>query len=189
MSEAPSLGPAAPPTPPVPLRDSGQAPSIRRRLASFLYEGVLLFGIVMAVGLVYSLTTNQRHALAGALGLKASLFAILGLYFVYFWSRHGQTLAMKTWHLKVIDGTHRPPGPWRAAARYLLAWLWFLPALATLGGAGLTGGGAFATLLVTGVLAYAALARLRSDRQFLHDVICGTRLVDARAAHGATPLR
>jgi hypothetical protein len=29
-----------------------------------------------------------------------------------------------------------------------------------------------------GVLAYAALAYLRSDRQYFHDALCGTRIVD-----------
>jgi hypothetical protein len=30
------------------------------------------------------------------------------------------------------------------------------------------------------VLAFAALARLHPSRQFLHDVLCGTRLIEAR---------
>lgn len=153
-----------------------------RRLASFLYEGVLLFGLVMGIGLVYALLTNQRHALAGALGLKITLFCALGLYFVFFWSRHGQTLAMRTWRLQVVGPDNRYPRPWRATLRYLLAWLWFVPALAILAGSGLQGGGPFTVVLITGVLAYAALARLRGDRQFLHDVICGTRLIDATPA-------
>ena len=32
-------------------RARGTAPALRRRLAAFLYEGVLLFGLVMVVGL------------------------------------------------------------------------------------------------------------------------------------------
>ena len=35
---------------------------------------------------------------------------------------------------------------------------------------------------LTGVLTYAALAWLRPDRQFWHDVVCGTRLVDHKPA-------
>jgi len=155
------------------------SPGLRRRLAALLYEGVLLFGVVWAVGIVYGVATNQRHALHGALGLKITLFAVLGLYFVYFWSRHGQTLAMRTWRLRVVGPDGRPPGAGRAALRYLLAWLWFLPALAVVGASGLAGGGAITTIVVVGVIAYAALARLRADRQFLHDVLCGTRVVDA----------
>ena len=38
-------------------------PSLRRRLAAFVYEGVLLFGVLMISALVYGLVTQQRHAL------------------------------------------------------------------------------------------------------------------------------
>jgi uncharacterized RDD family membrane protein YckC len=152
---------------------------VARRLAAFTYEGVLLFGVVWVAGLVYGIATNQRHALAGSAGLQVTVFVVLGAYFVYFWSRHGQTLAMRTWRLRLVGSAGTPPGPGRACVRYLLAWLWFLPALAAVSMSGLKGGGEVAAVVVAGVLAYAALARLRGDGQFLHDVVCGTRIVDA----------
>ena len=161
-----------------------RAPSLVRRLAGFLYEGVLLFGIVWFVGLVYGVATDQRHALKGALGLQVTLFVVLGLYFVYFWSRQGQTLAMRTWHLRLQAHDGEPPSPRRAVARYLLAWLWFVPALAIVSTAGLTSVVAITGVVGVGMLAYAALARLRADRQFLHDVVCGTCIVEARGAAG-----
>ncbi|MBL8289887.1 MAG: RDD family protein [Rubrivivax sp.] len=156
-----------------------RAPGLARRLACFVYEGVLLFGVVMVTGLVYGLATDQRHALAGATGLKATLFVVLGVYFVYFWSRPGQTLAMKTWRLRLVDAEGRAPTAARALLRYLLAWLWFLPALAWVGLSGLRSGGVTAAIVTTGVLAYAGLAFLRADRQFFHDAVCGTRVLDA----------
>lgn len=164
-----------------------RAPGLMRRLACFVYEGVLLFGVVMVTGLVYGLATNQRHALNGANGLKATLFVVLGLYFVYFWSRQGQTLAMKTWNLRLTDAKGRAPSAARALLRYLLAWLWFLPALALVSLSGLKSGGATAAIVTTGVLAYAGLALLRADRQFFHDVVCGTRVLDTRGANSPTP--
>jgi uncharacterized RDD family membrane protein YckC len=102
------------------------SPGLRRRLAALLYEGVLLFGVVWAVGIVYGVATNQRHALHGALGLKITLFAVLGLYFVYFWSRHGQTLAMRTWRLRVVGPSSAaramaPPPAYTALPRCALA--------------------------------------------------------------------
>jgi uncharacterized RDD family membrane protein YckC len=148
-----------------------------RRLAAFLYEGVLLFGIVMLAGLFYGVVTQQRHALVGSTGLQAFLFGVLGLYFTYFWSRSGQTLAMLTWHMRLVTVQGHPVRPLRAVLRYLLAWLWFLPALALVQAAGLKGGWPVSGVVIVGVLVYAALARLHPDRQFLHDAICGTRLV------------
>ena len=153
-------------------------PGVARRLACFLYEGVLLFGVVMAAGLVYSIATNQRHALAGATGMQAFQFVVLGVYFVWFWSRHGQTLAQRTWRMQVIASDGRRPGLWRALCRYLLCWLWFAPALLAVHFSGVKGTAPAMTALTVGVLAYAALSRLNPSRQYLHDLVCGTRVVD-----------
>ena len=62
----------------------------------------------MAAGLVYGVATQQRHALVGALGLRVFLFLVLGVYFVWFWSRSGQTLAMQTWHIRLVTREGRP---------------------------------------------------------------------------------
>lgn len=156
------------------------AATLTRRLAALLYEGVLLFGVLMAAGWLYAGLTQQRHALQGKHGLQAFLFVVLAIYFVWFWTHGGQTVAMKTWHLRVeqVDGRALSPG--RALARYVLAWLWLLPALLTVYLTGLAGGYAVTGVVLAGLLAYAALARLHPDRQFLHDAACGTRLVDLR---------
>lgn len=157
-----------------------QAPSLRRRVACFVYEGVLLFGVVMATGLVYGIVTQQRHALQGQRGLQAVVFVVLGLYFVWFWSHGGQTLAMKTWQIRVVGRDGRPPSPVRAALRYLGSWLWFLPALLWAGATGQHQGGAIAAALTVGVLGYAALTLLNPQRQYWHDLLAGTRLVRSR---------
>ena len=161
---------------------AASTPGLLRRLACFVYEGVLLFGVVMIAGYLYSSLTQQRDARVGQLGLQAFLFVVLGIYFVWFWSHGGQTVAMKAWHIRVVRrdglGLSQP----QALARYLAAWLWFVPALATAHWAGLhTAGGIFA-VMAAGVAAYALLTRLHPDRQFLHDAMCGTRLVTWRPA-------
>ena len=160
----------------VPLR----TPSVRRRLAAFVYEGVLLFGVVMAAGFVWSLATQQRHALLGRHGLQALLFVVLGLYFAWFWSHGGQTVALKAWRIRLVRSDGSAVSTTRAAVRYLLAWLWFAPALLAVWLAGLRGAGAITGVVAAGVIAFAALARLHPSRQFLHDVLCGTRLIEAR---------
>jgi uncharacterized RDD family membrane protein YckC len=86
---------------------------------------------------------------------------------------------MKAWHIKLLDAHGRPVSQARAAARHALSWLWFAPALFTAHAAGLKGGSIFGVMFA-GVVAYAALSRLSPQRQFWHDVVCGTRLVDVR---------
>lgn len=160
-------------------------PGLRRRMACFVYEGVLLFGVVMVAGLLYGIVMRQRHALVGTTGLQVFVFLVLGLYFVTFWTRGGQTLAMQTWHIRLVTAAGQPVRRARAVARYLLSWLWFLPALITLWFSGLKGSGPAFAALLTGVLAYAALARLHPQRQFWHDAVCGTRLIWWRPADKA----
>lgn len=162
---------------PLPTADGPRFPSLRRRLACFVYEGVLLFGVLMAAAFAYSTLTQQRHALIGTSGLQAVLFTVLGIYFAGFWSRTGQTLAMQTWQIQLVTTSGERVGRLRALCRYFLSWLWFAPALIVLGVSGLRGSAAVFTTLFVGVMAYALLSRLRPDRQYWHDVVCGTRLV------------
>lgn len=158
-----------------------EAPGLRRRLACMVYEGIVLFGVLMIAGLLYATATQQRHALVGMRGLQAFLFLVLGAYFSWFWSHGGQTVAMKTWRIRLLARDGQSVSIQRAFLRYLLSWLWFLPALAWAHVAGLKSGASIAAALAIGALGYATLSMLNNQRQYVHDVICGTRLVNWHA--------
>ncbi len=160
------------------------APTLSRRLAAFVYEGVLLFGVLMAAGLAYAAVAGLQLGPRGSLGQQIFLFVVLGLYFGWFWSHGGQTVAMKAWHIRLVDALGRPVSAARAVIRYLLSWLWFAPGLLAAHQSGLRSGASLFGIVIAGILAYAALARLNPQRQFWHDVVCGTRLVDDRPAQG-----
>lgn len=156
---------------------SAQTPSLRRRMACWLYEGILLFGVVFIAGYLFSALSQTRHALDNRLGLQAFLFLVLGIYFTWFWHR-GQTLAMKTWHIRVLDREGRQLSQARALVRYLASWLWFAPPLLLTWPLQLPA--AEVGVLVLGwVAVWALLSRFQSDRQFWHDVLAGTRLVSS----------
>ena len=89
-------------------------------MACWLYEGTLLFGVVVLPGLIFGMLTNTRHALDNRHGLQALIFGVLALYFGYFWTK-GQTLPMKTWHIRMVDRAGQPVRWPRALLRYLLA--------------------------------------------------------------------
>lgn len=156
------------------------AAPLRRRLAAFVYEGVLLFGVLMGAGLVFGVLTQQRHALEGRHALQVFVFLVLGAYFVGLWTHGGQTLAMRTWRIRLVDTANRPVDLRRALVRYLATWVWFVPPLLIEWLAGWHD--ARSTYLVVGVwvLGYALSSRLHPDRQFWHDHWAGTRLLDAR---------
>lgn len=163
-------------------------PSLRRRLSSMLYESLLLFGVLFIAGWIFSTLLQQRHALSLRHGLEAWLFLVLAAYFIWFWTHGGQTLAMKTWRFRLVDVQGRPVGLWRAALRFLLAWLWILPGLAV---AAMLHAQQWMLALVpsANLVLWALCAWLDPQRQFLHDRIAGTRLVDAAPLVGTKPAK
>lgn len=128
----------------------------RRRIASLVYESLLLAGILALTFLVPNLILGVVWSVTPPGWLMwIHVFVVLGAYFVWYWTRHGQTLAMQTWRLKVVtvdDG--KPPEALTGFLRYLLAW----PSVMLFG---------------TGLL----WALVDRDRQFLHDRLAGTRVV------------
>lgn len=160
------------------------APALSRRMACWLYEGVLLFGVLVTAGLAYFIAAHwvsglspadmKQHATLRS-GFQATCFLSLAAYFIYFWHR-GQTLAMKTWHIRVLDESGQPLNQNRALARYMACWLWFLPPLLVTWPLGLPA--AEVGLLTVGWVAiWALLSRFHPQRQFLHDALAGTRLI------------
>ncbi len=134
-----------------------RAPALGRRFASLLYEVLLLLALVFIATFPFlaffgdATVGWKRHLLQGW------VLAVWGGYFAWFWTHGGQTLPMKTWKIRLVRHDGAPLGAGRALHRYLLAILGV--AAAGLG---------FAWALVD------------RDRQFLHDRLAGTALIDVR---------
>ncbi len=144
-------------------------------MACWLYEGLLLFGVVFVAGYLFGTLSQTRNALDNRHALQAFLFVIFGIYFVWFWSK-GQTLAMKTWHIRVVDAHGATISQARALKRYLFCWLWFVPPLLTTTLLSLSL--RESVILTLGWIAFwATLSRFSLERQFLHDIWAGTRLI------------
>src|SRR6218665_3557039 len=117
--------PPPPPTPPAartahPAQAGapGAAPALWRRMACWLYEGLLMFAVVFIAGYLFGTLSQTRNALDNRHALQAFVCLVAGIYFTWFWAR-GQTLAQKTWHLRVVDKTGRAVTEARALLRYL----------------------------------------------------------------------
>lgn len=145
-------------------------------MACWLYESLLLFGVMFVGGIVLGAAGVLFGTPLSPRTLQAMLFVVLGMYFAWFWSK-GQTLAMKTWHIQVVDIHGRPLTRIRALARYALAWLWLLPPLAMVAPLHLPIA-EVAVLTLGWVAVWALLSRFHPQRQFFHDVLAGTRLID-----------
>jgi uncharacterized RDD family membrane protein YckC len=133
------------------------APGLLRRLACAAYELLILAALLLVATFPFlSLAGDATSGIRRHL-LQAWVIAVVGAYLVGFWSHGGQTLAMKTWRIRLETAEGGRVGLPRAAGRYVLA----LVGVAALG---------------VGFL----WAFLDRDRQFLHDRLAGTRLSDAR---------
>lgn len=153
-------------------------PSLRRRMACWLYEGVLLFGVVFIAGYLFSTLSQSRHALENRTGLQGFLFVVLGIYCVWFWA-HGQTLAMKTWNIRIVDSHGQAVSQTRALLRYLLCWVWFMPALLVDWMASLPTQSAL-VILAGWIAIWAMMSHFHPQGQFWHDAWAGTRLVHSK---------
>ena len=134
-----------------------------------------MFAVVFIAGYLFGTLSQTRNALDNRNALQAFVFIVSGIYFVWFWSK-GQTLAMKTWHIRVVDMQGGAITQRRALLRYALSWMWFLPPL---GASWLLNLPAYegAVLTLGWVAIWAILARFHPQRQFWHDAWAGTRLV------------
>ena len=155
-------------------------PSLKRRMACWMYEGMLMFGVVFIAGYLFGTLSQTRNALDNRHPLQAFLFVVFGIYFTWFWAR-GQTLAMKTWHIRLVDRDGQPVTQKRAFLRYILSWLWFLPPLAAVAPFNLTGAES-AVIVVGWVAVWALLSRFHPEKQYWHDALAGTRLVECPPA-------
>jgi len=165
-------------TEPSPAQPPPLAPPLHRRMSAWVYEGVLVFGIVAAAGALSLIATSQMSPELRRPATQLILFVTLGVYFGWCWSR-GQTLAMKTWRIRIADRTGRPPSQARALLRYVLCWVWFAPPLA-LAALGHFPAVQIAVLAVFWIALWALASRLHPRRQFWHDALAGTRLIDTR---------
>jgi len=174
----PDSGATAPP-----VTAAGPPPALLRRMTCFVYEATLLFGIALVpavLGTLFFAQTGQSHPLQSEGVVRAFALVVYGIYFVGCWSVRGQTLAMQTWRIRVVAADGARLSQARALARYVACCIaWFAPATLVAATLQLR---PWPTLVavVVGIVLYALLALAAPGRQFWHDIVCGTRLVDTR---------
>ncbi len=123
------------------------------RLLCVVYEMFVVAGILMAASLPFVMLTRYSAHPELRPAYQLYLLLVMGYYFCYFWTRAGQTVAMRPWRVQLVNAEGVPPDWRRAVLRYLLAWPSWL-----------TGIGVLWMLW-------------DEDGQFLHDRILGLRLI------------
>lgn len=129
-------------------------PGFGRRLVSMVYEFLLLIAVLFVASFIFHVIVRDTNAVYFRLLFQFYLLVIMGIYFVWFWTHGGQTLAMQTWKMKVVTASGSKLEMRQAIKRYLIA--------------------------VMGVLFFGIgilWALFDRDRQYLHDRLADTRIV------------
>jgi uncharacterized RDD family membrane protein YckC len=136
---------------------SDEAPGMLRRLASMLYESILLFAIAFLATWLFQFAAGTLRVEGWRMHvLQLFLLTVFALYFLWCWLRSGQTLAMKTWRIRLVaKAGHARLPPKAALLRFLYA------------------------LLLVPTLVGVLWALVDRDRQFLHDRLAGSLLIPA----------
>ena len=131
---------------------SAGTPGLPRRLASMVYEAVLLFAVAFFAAWLFFFASGGRDATAGwaRYALQVCIGLMFAGYFLWSWLRGGQTLAMRAWKIRLVGVS-----PGKALLRFVLAAM-LVPTLVSI-----------------------LWSFFDRDRQFLHDRLAGTRLVNA----------
>ena len=131
-----------------------EPPSILIRLAAMVYELLLVTAVVFVASFILLPFVGELKAAWQRHFFQVWILLVLFVYFAAFWLRSGQTLAMKTWRIRLVNRDAGRISLRQAAGRFILALLGLM-----LGGTGFF------------------WALFDRDRQFLHDRLMGTRLV------------
>jgi uncharacterized RDD family membrane protein YckC len=142
-----------------PAADNGAPPhapgaTLGRRALALVYEVLLLIAVVFIGALPFVMLTHDADPTVARPLFQLYLVALTGFYFAGQWRHGGQTLAMKTWRMRVVTGAGAPLTWGHAFRRFACA----LPG----------------TLLFGAGFLWALVDR---DGLFLHDRLAGTRIV------------
>jgi len=125
-----------------------------RRALALIYEALLLFAWLLLSSLPFVMIAHEAEGTAARPLFQLYLLLVAAAYFVWQWRRGGQTLAMKTWHMRLVTRDNTPLSLQHATSRFLFA----VPG---------------ALLLGAGFL----WALVDRDGLFLHDRLAGTRII------------
>jgi uncharacterized RDD family membrane protein YckC len=140
------------------------APSFIKLGACLIYETLVVIALSLAATAIFVLLLGEATIGIKRYLLQLFLWLTAGVYFVWCWHRKGQTLAMQTWQLKLLNQEAQLLPLKAAVVRYVLASLSLM-----LFGLG------FLWIIVD------------RDRLFLHDRLLKSKIIYAPRKAASTP--
>ena len=134
--------------------------SLLSRFAAMVYELLLVTAVVFVASFLIMPVIGNMHAPWQRHLFQIYILGVLFAYFSAFWLRSGQTLAMKTWRIRLVQQNGDPLNFKQTMLRFVLALM---------------------GLMLAGIGVWWAF--FDRDKQFLHDRLAGTRLIRVPRKH------
>ena len=130
------------------------------RFAAMVYESLLVTAVMFVASFIIMPVIGDMHAPWQRHLFQIYIMGVLFAYFNAFWLRSGQTLAMKTWRIRLVQKNGDTLTFKQAMLRFVFALL---------------------GLMLAGIGFWWAF--FDRDKQFLHDRLAGTRLISVPRKH------
>lgn len=98
-----------------------------RRMGSIFYDSLLLASVLLFATIPVMFVTRGEAVESGNPFYTVYLLLVCAAYFILPWLKSGQTLAMQTWKIRVVQKTGQAITPAQAIQRLLLACVSWLP--------------------------------------------------------------
>jgi uncharacterized RDD family membrane protein YckC len=97
------------------------APSFFKLGACLIYEALVVIALLLVCTTIFVLLLGEATVGIKRYSLQLFLWVSAGVYFIWCWQKSGQTLAMQTWQLKLLNQDGELLILPAAIARYVLA--------------------------------------------------------------------
>ena len=128
--------------------------SFWRRTLCLIYDFLLFLAIWFVASLIFIMIVQDTNFAYFKPIYQFYSLSVIGIYFIWFWTHGGQTLAMQTWKMRVVAKNGSALSMKQAITRYI-----------------------FAVIGITSFGIGIIWALFDRDHQFLHDRLAGTRII------------
>ena len=128
--------------------------SFWRRTLCLIYDFLLFLAIWFVASLIFIMIVQDTNFAYFKPIYQFYSLSVIGIYFIWFWTHGGQTLAMQTWKMRVVAKNGSALSMKQAITRYI-----------------------FAVIGITSFGIGIIWALFDRDQQFLHDRLAGTRII------------
>ena len=101
--------------------------SLPRRLGAMLYDGLLVLAVLFLATLPFIALRGGEPVEPNNVPYQLTMLAVVYVFFVFFWTRGGQTLGMRSWRLRLETDDGRLPNVTTATLRFAAALVSLLP--------------------------------------------------------------